>query len=146
MDNNTIQKLLINCVGYEVVKTEVPTMRGSQKHIIQQDREGLYKQRTRTSWEITNLTFCGLPFQKWEEEMVCETRSSWIPSYKYSHLSWATKKEAIAELQEDFIEYNAKYILAFVTSERVWDHERVLGNQLIEQMESFISTNKETTK
>jgi hypothetical protein len=142
MDNNMIQELLTNCVGYEVAKTEVPTMRGSQKHIIQQDREGVYKQRTRSSWEITNLTFCGLSFDKWEQEMIRETRASWVPTYRYSNSSWATKKEAVEELQEDLVAYNAKRIFALINSTHVWDDERVLGKQIIAQMTAFVSNIK----
>ena len=142
MDNNMIQELFTKCIGYEVVKTEVPTMRGSQKHIIQQDREGIYETRTRKSFEVTNITFCGLLFDEWEKEMVCETGGRWVPSYRYSNFSWATKKEAFAELQQDLIEYNAKHIFALTTSTQLWDSERVLGKNLIAQMTEFVSKNQ----
>jgi hypothetical protein len=129
-----IAQKIDQCLTFEITKTTVPTMRGQQKHIIQQDRDGTYQQRTRNEWRITNITFCGIPLNEWSDEMAAESAQHWIPACRYYGMAWATKKEALAELGEDIVDYNATQILGLLNCTQTWDHNRVLGKQVIDDM------------
>ena len=134
-----IAHLIEKCLTFEVTKTTVPTMRGQQKHIIQQDRDGTYRQRTRNEWRITNITFCGNTLDEWSDEMAAESAQRWIPACRYYGMAWATSKEALAELRDDLIDYNATQVLALLKCAQTWDHNRVLGQQTIDTMHLHLS-------
>lgn len=141
METNTyttkaLTELIASCVAYEVTKTQVPTMRGQQKHIVQQDREGVYKTRTRVEWELTNITICGISISEWSDSITAQARF-WCPAYKYDAGKWDTQKEAVAELQEFFVEYNAMNLNQFLNAPQN-NSELELANKVLHQMQKFV--------